>query len=438
MLLDGGLGFEACTGWSTPWPKRTTALFAPMHQNFYPALSEPALPLQTILRPTIISCQHACFVQTLVYLGRRHALVHGLGDLFCIFFEHCTPFIRACIHNTQLCRQAWDAAEEAAKGNQLQDEEGSFGMELTQAVFQEDTSDTDEMDPLGLGDFPLPFVERPDVLQWADDGVRTGMKSGLIPALQATVHPDSTSLVGVNTDSKPLEGWLAEMDEFSETVISSDETTSAGSASYIIPDFDPLLVADSSVSERGLSVDDIRAPLNLDQRLAFDVVAGHLDRTLGSPQQRPHQLLFKCLGAPGTGKSRLIEAITDLFSVRGASHKLQKTAHQGSAASIIGGTTIFSLLSLRVDSKKGKTSSKNSTANWQDDKLSSKVRDALVARTQAIEYLIIDEISSAYQSKSETVVMSSSLFRSVVRCSPKFRATWGSEKAMTRTCTLGA
>jgi len=58
---------------------------------------------------------------------------------------------------------------------------------------------------------------------------------------------------------------------------------------------------------------------------------------------------MKVLGALGTGKSRLIEMLSRLFDIRLALPMLQKTAHQGSAASIIGGLTIYSILSLTVE-----------------------------------------------------------------------------------------
>ncbi|KAI9069199.1 hypothetical protein FKP32DRAFT_1549094, partial [Trametes sanguinea] len=50
-------------------------------------------------------------------------------------------------------------------------------------------------------------------------------------------------------------------------------------------------------------------------------------------------LRMAIVGAGGTGKSRVIGSVTDLFEKRGASHLLVKGAYTGIAAALIGGKT---------------------------------------------------------------------------------------------------
>ena len=116
-------------------------------------------------------------------------------------------------------------------------------------------------------------------------------------------------------------------------------------------------------------------------------MAEHLARTMDNTTQPPAQLLMKVLGPPGTGKSRVIDALTQHFERCNARPILQKCAHQGSAASIIGGSTLYSLLCIKVSSKTRRN------RDSEEDNLSTRVIDALKERTRNIRYLIIDEIS---------------------------------------------
>ncbi|KIK74991.1 hypothetical protein PAXRUDRAFT_64207, partial [Paxillus rubicundulus Ve08.2h10] len=62
----------------------------------------------------------------------------------------------------------------------------------------------------------------------------------------------------------------------------------------------------------------------------------HLD------DQKPKQLLMIVVGPGGTGKSRLLNAITRVYAQEGTLSKLAKTATTGVAASNIGGRTVHS------------------------------------------------------------------------------------------------
>ncbi|KAG2062745.1 hypothetical protein BDR04DRAFT_967331, partial [Suillus decipiens] len=57
---------------------------------------------------------------------------------------------------------------------------------------------------------------------------------------------------------------------------------------------------------------------------------------------QPPQLLMQIHGQGGSGKMKLLQAITDMFTIQGCSHRLAKIALSGVAASQIGGSTVHS------------------------------------------------------------------------------------------------
>lgn len=76
--------------------------------------------------------------------------------------------------------------------------------------------------------------------------------------------------------------------------------------------------------------------LNIEQRLAYNIVKHHLDKNL--------QLLLLIIGTAGTGKSFTINAISRLLG-----RKLKRAAPTGKAAFLICGETCHQLFSLSVD-----------------------------------------------------------------------------------------
>ncbi|KAG1725055.1 uncharacterized protein EDB91DRAFT_1033454, partial [Suillus paluster] len=80
--------------------------------------------------------------------------------------------------------------------------------------------------------------------------------------------------------------------------------------------------------------------LNEEQSIAFTIVAEHVHQLLLG--NNPPQLLMVVHGQAGTGKTRLLEAITDMFETVGSSERFAKTALSGVAACQIGGKTLHS------------------------------------------------------------------------------------------------
>lgn len=81
-----------------------------------------------------------------------------------------------------------------------------------------------------------------------------------------------------------------------------------------------------------------------DQQRAFGLVMRHLDDTMAG--RNPPQMLMQLQGEGGTGKSRVINAITKAFEARGIGNRIQRAAYTGIAASIIDGKTLHTLASM--------------------------------------------------------------------------------------------
>ncbi|KAI9059157.1 hypothetical protein FKP32DRAFT_1551869, partial [Trametes sanguinea] len=79
--------------------------------------------------------------------------------------------------------------------------------------------------------------------------------------------------------------------------------------------------------------------LNDAQTRAFRIIAEH------SLEDKPPPLRMFLGGVGGTGKSRVIKALTSFFEARNQSRRLRLAAYTGVAARNIGGTTLHTALS---------------------------------------------------------------------------------------------
>ncbi|KAH7012614.1 uncharacterized protein B0I36DRAFT_205790, partial [Microdochium trichocladiopsis] len=85
--------------------------------------------------------------------------------------------------------------------------------------------------------------------------------------------------------------------------------------------------------------------LNELQNMALQLVCRFLDKYAANPDSAGQHLQYT--GGPGgTGKSRIIDALRQVFTARGQLHLLQITGTSGSAAAQIGGTTVHSACGL--------------------------------------------------------------------------------------------
>ena len=79
--------------------------------------------------------------------------------------------------------------------------------------------------------------------------------------------------------------------------------------------------------------------LIVDQLRAYKIITWHLDETLAGHRPPPLRLIVN--GEGGTGKSKLIEAVTDYFTAMGSQHLLVKMVYTGIVASHIQGITCY-------------------------------------------------------------------------------------------------
>ena len=101
-------------------------------------------------------------------------------------------------------------------------------------------------------------------------------------------------------------------------------------------------------SEDALDAIDV-SHLRPDQARAYGIVRWHLDQTLNGADPPPLRMVF--YGEGGTGKSRVIQTLTDTFEAKGAKDMLVKAAYTGVAASLVDGKTTHVIASISLHSK---------------------------------------------------------------------------------------
>ena len=145
------------------------------------------------------------------------------------------------------------------------------------------------------------------------------------------------------------------------------------------------LMIEDATSEQSLSAAD---PQNLkpDQYRAYDIITWHLEQTIAGKKPPPLRMIIH--GEGGTGKSKVIQTVTQYFIKRGAKHLLLKAAYTGVAASLIDGKTTHVIGMISTSGRP----------------MSDETKAKLQQFWKYIVYLIIDEISMI--SKSFLAILS--------------------------------
>lgn len=171
-----------------------------------------------------------------------------------------------------------------------------------------------------------------------------------------------------------LERWQNEM--WKEEVCDEEVREGADADVVMMEGTDPGLpdVVRGEVAEEGLTAVEVDELLE-DQRRAYDIVTTHLDREL--QDENPPQLLMLIVGEGGTGKTRLIQTITEYFKSKGVERLLVKSAYTGIAASLIDGKTTHTVAALSVN----------------NHNMSEKTKNKLTTFWNQRRYLVIDEVS---------------------------------------------
>lgn len=130
----------------------------------------------------------------------------------------------------------------------------------------------------------------------------------------------------------------ATIPEAQTTDMSRGSVTAFNDAQHESP---TVLSIESQVSKDGWEAEsDDALRMNDEQKLALDIIQAQLHRHLHDEPVTP--LLMVICGEGGTGKSALLEEVTQMYARAGCSSHLAKTAMSGVAASIIGGSTLHS------------------------------------------------------------------------------------------------
>ena len=168
----------------------------------------------------------------------------------------------------------------------------------------------------------------------------------IVAPSQGTVDQGSISQLSLNQscndDGLPTVWYLEENNELAETVLAP---------------VDPSM-------------------LRYDQFHAYDIVTWHLDQTLAGRKPPPLRMLIH--GEGSTGKSKVIQTITEYFVSKSMRHTLLKAAYTGVAASLIDSKTTHSIAMI---------------SHSDDATASNETRGKLQVSWRCILYLIIDEMS---------------------------------------------
>jgi hypothetical protein len=118
----------------------------------------------------------------------------------------------------------------------------------------------------------------------------------------------------------------------------------------------------------------VKWTLNIEQARAFSLIATHAQQNQSLEPMRMY-----LGGSGGTGKSRVITALTDYFAQRGESRRLRLASFTGIAAKNINGTTLHMALALNQHQNRKKGN--------------GKTKADLVAMWTGVDYLFVDEVS---------------------------------------------
>ncbi|KAM4063630.1 PIF1-like helicase [Hirsutella rhossiliensis] len=153
-------------------------------------------------------------------------------------------------------------------------------------------------------------------------------------------------------DSTVLGGLIHDLCEENLTEEEQPFTTLSGSQGTMLSadgaDIDDTLArygdTEPTIAPPGSDLNQ-QGPRMLVDAMALQLVCAFLDRYTANQDSAGQHLQYT--GGPGgTGKSRIIDALKDVFAARNQPHLLQITGTSGSSAAQIGGTTIHSACGL--------------------------------------------------------------------------------------------
>lgn len=224
-------------------------------------------------------------------------------------------------------RRRRNAYEDLEHDNELEDEEELTDLERQRLL--KALEDLEHSREEVHGDEALEIARSAGVFRfegrdWSVEGTQGGTATGDdLANLQRWQAQLKSKVVEVD----PIVSANSVMDE---GTVQLQDGAEAENVEYVPPDILEFCKAEMAGVDPSCLFDE--------QRRAFDIVNYHLQQTLAG--KRPPQLLLHVPGQGGTGKSKLIQTITEQYQKMGVGNQLVKAAYTGIAASLIGGSTL--------------------------------------------------------------------------------------------------
>lgn len=298
--------------------------------------------------------------------------------------------VRRWLSNLQYRHEAEKSAKE--KREEPNDHQGSNNGDepvmddvLDNEEYAGDGDDVEVNSDLGQGsreiDPPPWQANRKDAL-YARTAMGVAEEYGIFSSKTNDVWSANDSIVrrATETDDQKLKEWKHLLD-VEETWVNDRASDLDDEGSIVISGDDPCV--EPTVEHVPF---DSHRELLPDQQRAFSIIVDQLDRETEGLDQEPLRMMV--FGEGGTGKSEIIKAVTELFSKRGRSEALIKTAYTGIACSQIAGSTTHRVFEFGIRNAESRTGELD-----KYDGLGMTRHNRLVTRFKHVTWVIIDEIS---------------------------------------------
>ncbi len=188
---------------------------------------------------------------------------------------------------------------------------------------------------------------------FADTALQIGHRAGMLAPDQYDITYEQLSQPATTDQINQFRVWEHALNTLCHTAPELIEDPILGDEITLPTDISPLLspqlLIEPSISPWTPEPLHIGCPsplLNQHQAMVHDIVAHHLKQHLKG--ESPPQRLIIVHGQGGTGKSTMLNTISQTFDNMGASSLLVKMAMSGVAASMIGGQTLHNWAALPV------------------------------------------------------------------------------------------
>lgn len=317
-------------------------------------------------------------------------------DAFFEFTEACDDSIKVVLDNMQVmheCRDAKDVEDRRRRDARRVNVQAGWSQRNEVEQFAGDVFEDDLLEHIdSVVNYASDRHSRADadVLNCLNEIEQSGIFSvtdnhqgqvaNLVDPVDSLLLPDDLPLEDIwrtAYDSR-RNMWKQRLRNPPESVIVPEQVHNNPTVSNLDAAYEPSVATlESQPPPPPINIDEmiVKWTLNVEQARAFSLIASH------AQQSRVTDPLRMYLGGSGgTGKSRVIAAMTDHFAQRGESRRLRLTSFTGIAAQNINGTTLHTALALNQSRKNLKRGN-------------GKTKTDLIAMWTGVDYLFVDEVS---------------------------------------------